>query len=214
MAGEEAPMTPAQIEAWQRNGGARLLSRVGLRAGDVVLDFGCRFGNYAGAAALAIGPGGKVYGLDKNPDALAELVRRMETSGLGNVVPLETSGGFPIPLEADSADAVLLYDVVHLIGWSDAAGGSARRSTSANREALFAEVLRILKPEGVLSVYCPHLPSHTDVRNEQEIADEIEAAGFRPRDGFEAELLHDDRRTRGHVMNFVASEGRAGRTAE
>jgi len=207
-------MTPAQTEAWQRNGGMRLLSRVGLRPGHVVLDFGCRYGNYAGAAAMAVGPSGKVHGLDKDPEALKELTRRMAAMGLGNVVAVETSGGLPLPLEADSADVVLLYDVVHLIGWSNGSKMPRRRSTAADRKALFTEVLRVLKPAGILSVYCPHLSSHTDVESEQGIADEIEAVGFRPRDAFEADLLHDDQRTRGRVVNFLADQPRAGRTTE
>ena len=207
MLGDPERMTGTQIESWQRSAGKQLLARVGVAAGDVVLDFGCREGNYAEVAARIVGPTGIVYALDKDRQTLDELIRRTRAKDLDNIVRLDTSGNVPIPLPDASVDAALLYDVLHLIGWSGQSDKTVRRSTAADRRGILGELFRISRPMGVISVYCPHLATHTDVHTEQDIAEELEGEGFGLRDDFHAELVHDGRPARGHVMNFLKPDG-------
>ncbi len=196
-------MTEADIASWQEETGPRLLARVGVGPGKAVLDFGCREGNYAVVAARLVGASGTVYALDKNREALDKLMRRAADEGLSSVVRVDTSGGVPLPLPDASVDVVLLYDVLHLIGWSGGSGKTARRSTAAERAGVLKELSRAARAGAVVSAYCPHLETHTDVESERDIAGEIEDHGFRSRDAFHAELLHDGKRVRGHVLNFV-----------
>jgi len=200
-------MTEAKIASWQKNAGKRLLERAGVTVGKVVLDFGCGKGNYANIAAQIVGSTGVIYAMDKNHQVLDDLMRNAKGKDLPNIVRLDTSGDMPLALRDGSVDVVFLYDVVHLIGRSGQSGKKIRRSTASDRRAAFKELFRILKPAGVISIYCPHLTTHTDVQSEQDIAKELEDEGFDLRDGFYAELVHDGSLVRGHVMNFMKPVG-------
>ena len=48
----------------------QLLKDVGIKAGQVVLDFGCGSGTYTVPAARTVGDKGKVYALDKDSKVL------------------------------------------------------------------------------------------------------------------------------------------------
>lgn len=207
VSGEPRRMMKAKIASWQRNAGKRLLERVGVAAGKVVLDFGCREGNYAKIAAQIVGPTGMVYALDKNHQILDDLMRSVREKGLGNIVRLDTSGNVLLPLRDASVDVVLLYDVLHLIGWSGESGKTIRCSATSDRRAVLKELFRISKLTGVISIYCPHLATHTDVDSEQDIAKELESEGFDLRDSFYAMLVHDGNLVQGHIMNFMSRAG-------
>ena len=202
--GNEIAMTEAEVASWQRNAGKRLLECVGVTAGKVVLDFGCGEGNYTKIVARIVTLTGMVYALDKNQEVLDKLIRSAREKGLDNVVRLDTSGNMPLPLRDVSVDVVLLYDVLHLIGWSGGESGeTVRRGTTSDRRAVMKELFRISRPAGVVSIYCPHLVTHTDVESEQDIATELKDEGFDLRDDFYAELIHDGSLVRGHIVNFI-----------
>ena len=207
--GLKATMEP-EIASWQRGEGRRLLERVGVSAGATVLDFGSREGNYATAAAHLVGPEGTVYALDKDSKALDGLADRLAAEGIRNVVRVQTSGDPPLPLEDASVDVVLAYDVIHLIGWRGGESGeTVRRSTASDRRPVLAELARVCRPSAVLSIYCPHLDTHTDVDAEEDIIDEVAGQGFHLRDGLHAQLVHDSKMVRGHIMNFAKASAPA-----
>lgn len=175
-----------------------------MTAGQAVLDFGCGEGNYTKIVAQIVKPTGVVYALDKNQEVLDRLIRSVRQEGLDNVVCLNTLGDIPLPLGNVSVDIVLLYDVLHLIGWSGGdSGETVRRSTTSDRRALMKELYRLSRPAGVVSVYCPHLVTHTDVDSEQDITTELKEEGFDLRDNFHAELIHDNSAVEGHIINFI-----------
>lgn len=197
-------MTEAEVASWQRTTGKRLLERVGVTAGQAVLDFGCGEGHYTRILASIMQPTGVVYALDKNQAVLDKLIRSVRAKGLVNVLCLNTSANMPLPLRNLSVDVVLLYDVLHLIGWSGGPSGeTVRRSTTSDRRAVMKELFRISRPAGVVSVYCPHLVTHTDVDSEQDITRELKEAGFDQRDDFYTGLVHDNSLVRGHIVNFI-----------
>ncbi|MGP8076654.1 MAG: class I SAM-dependent methyltransferase [Thermoplasmata archaeon] len=90
----------------------RLWRRVGLRAGEVVVDVGAGSGFFAFPAASVVGPEGRVYAVDIS-DELVELVR--EKAEAGKVRNLEAVLSTPgrIPLEDAAADVTLLANVLH-----------------------------------------------------------------------------------------------------
>jgi ubiquinone/menaquinone biosynthesis C-methylase UbiE len=127
------------------------LREIGIRAGHVVLDFGCGSGTYTIPAAKLVGNGGRVYALDINSNFLDRMEERAKQGGLTNIVRIDASGEGEIPLENGVIDVILLIDVLHLI---------------ENREALFNEAYRILKRGGLLSVY----PMHVAEKEVEELA--------------------------------------------
>ena len=58
-----------------------------------------------------VGEEGIVYALDKNRRILDELMHRAEKEGLRNITRIDTSGEVEIPLEDESVDIVMLYDI-------------------------------------------------------------------------------------------------------
>jgi cyclopropane fatty-acyl-phospholipid synthase-like methyltransferase len=190
-----------------REGIKALLEEVGIKKGDTVLDFGCGVGYYTIPAAQIVGEGGEVYALDKDSDALSELMKTAESEGLENIKPINTLGVFEISLDANSVDVVLLYDIIHLIGWGETEGKTTRISGVADRKPFFKEVHSVTRLNARVSVYPPHLDTHTDVNSEEDVIKELEAAGFNLDTEFYRDLLHDNNLVRGHILNFRKNGG-------
>jgi len=132
----------------------KLLREVGVRSGMRVVDFGCGPGSFTLAAARIVGPEGLVYAVDIDPLALGAVWRSAAKRGLENIRTI--AGGQPVDVPQGTIDVALLYDVLHEL---------------SEPAVIVAELARILKPEGVISVGDHHL-------KEQEIAARINGAGF------------------------------------
>ena len=130
---------------------SEVLSDLGVRAGQVVLDFGCGSGTYTIPAAKLVGNSGKVYALDINRNFLDTVEERAKQEGLTNIVRIDASGDGGIPVGNGIIDVLLLIDVLHLI---------------ENRGALFDEACRILRPGGLIIVY----PMHVEEQEVEELA--------------------------------------------
>jgi len=133
---------------------AGILAETGMREGSHVLDYGCGPGGYIVPLARIVGAIGRIYALDSNPLAVRRVRRLARRDGLANVEALlsDTATG----LDSGSLDAVLLYDVFHLL---------------ADPEAVLGELHRALKPEGLLSFSDHHM-------SEQRILDCVTRSGL------------------------------------
>jgi ubiquinone/menaquinone biosynthesis C-methylase UbiE len=104
-----------------------------------------------------------VYALDKDKEALDELMQKAESAGLKNIDRIETSGELEIELTDESVDVVLLFDVFHPFYFPRA----------GDRRRLLGEIYRIMKSSAFLSVSVwPNLA-------EPGTEDEIKNANFR-----------------------------------
>jgi ubiquinone/menaquinone biosynthesis C-methylase UbiE len=140
-----------------------VLERIGIKRGQTVLDFGCGYGTYTIPAARIVGAQGKVYALDKDKEALGELMQKAASAGLENIERMETSGKPEIELTDESVDVVLLFDVLH----------SFYFPLAGDRRRLLDEIYRIMKPSAFLSISVwPNII-------EPDTEDEIENADFR-----------------------------------
>ena len=137
-----------------------VLERAGIRIGLIVLDFGCGRGAYTIPAARIVGSAGKVYALDKDKEALDELMNRAESESLDNVERIRTGDGLQINIADECVDVVLLFHVLHSYYFPEA----------SERRILLDEIHRVLRTDGFLSVYPKDLESET--------TSEIERAGF------------------------------------
>jgi len=145
-------MEQAKWNEWLRGHIKEVLTEIGIEENQRVLDFGCGSGAYAIPAAKLVGEKGKVYALDKDAEALETLKESIGKEELGNVETI-LSSDLRISLEKESADLVLLYDVIHLI---------------EDRARLFAEIFRILEPDGVVSIYPMHVKKDEVLRQMRE----------------------------------------------
>jgi SAM-dependent methyltransferase len=176
---------------WLGEVSERSLRQVGIKKGDIVLDFGCGSGNYTIPAARIVGEEGRVYAIDKDGRDLGKLMRKANSEGLKNIEKMETSGKLKIDLEDESVDVVLLYDILHYYYFPKA----------SDRRRLLPEVYRILKPGALLSVYPTHLQSNMHPKLE-DVKREINDAKFHLERECSVMLIHKETPEKSQVLNF------------
>jgi ubiquinone/menaquinone biosynthesis C-methylase UbiE len=164
-----------------------VLQQIGIKRGHTVLDFGCGLGMYTIPAAKIVGEQGMVYALDKDKEALDELMQKAESAALKNIKRMETSGKLEIDLADESVDVVLLFDVFHSFYFPQA----------EDRRRLLGEIYRIIKPSAFLSTSVwPNLI-------EPGTEDEIKNADFRLEKEISQTLNHDDKNLeKRRILNF------------
>jgi SAM-dependent methyltransferase len=82
-----------------------VLRRAGLAPGMRVLDLGCGLGDVSFLAASLVGPGGRVHGIDRAPDAIAKARERAAHAGL-NQVTFDIASVMDVAFDA-SFDAII-----------------------------------------------------------------------------------------------------------
>jgi len=182
------------MEQWEKQQGVAFLRKVGVKPGQIVLDFGCRVGHYTIPAARIVGNNGIVYAIDTEEHSLKKLHQKANTSKLTNIRTLKTSGRMKLPLESGTVNVILFYDVLHYLEKGD-------------REKLYQEASRVLKQDGLLSVYPKHTLEDGPMQkfrslSRSDVKQEIEGSNFvfeRKRRGL---ISHDDGLNQGCVLNF------------
>ncbi len=82
------------------------------KAGEVVADIGAGSGYHTLRIAKLVGPKGKVYAVDIQPEMLAIIRHRMKQGKVKNVIPVKGTVTDP-KLPASAIDLILLVDVYH-----------------------------------------------------------------------------------------------------
>jgi len=184
----------SDAKTWIKEDGEEFLRSIGIQKGEVVLDFGCGEGRYTIPAAKVVGKEGRIYAVDKNKQALDQLVQFTEKNLIKNIEVMKEES--KTQLESNSVDFVLCYDVIHYI---------------KNRKSIYQEFYRVLRSKGILSLYPKHHKNdypmmelaHMELKS---IIKEVEKEGFSLQDMFFKRLLHDDYYNDGCVMNFRKGE--------
>jgi len=145
------------VRQWLTENAREILIKIGVGEKQTVLDYGCGPGTFSMAAARIVGEGGKVYALDVRPRALERIKEKVSSEEIENVetILLDTSE-FDTGLNDETIDVILLYDVFHDI---------------EDKRGLLQELYRVLKPEGLLSVFPMHVGTATcmDIMNEYNL---------------------------------------------
>jgi len=130
-----------RFKRWLDKNASDVLVEMGVKAGQAILDFGCGSGTYTIPAAKLVGEEGRIYALDISTGALDRLENKARREGLRNIIRIVNEGR-GIPLEDNSIDLMLLIDVLQEID---------------DKDTIFDEAYRILKPGGRVSVYPIHI---------------------------------------------------------
>ncbi|MEW5959823.1 MAG: arsenite methyltransferase, partial [Chloroflexota bacterium] len=123
----------------------------GLKPGETVLDLGSGGGIDCFLAARQVGPGGRVIGVDMTDSMLALANKNKAKLGLANV-EFRKGEIEQLPVESNSVDVIISNCVINL---------------SPDKDAVFREIYRVLKPGGRVSV--------SDMVTEGEFSPQLQA---------------------------------------
>jgi ubiquinone/menaquinone biosynthesis C-methylase UbiE len=152
-----------------------VFSVLALKEGDSFLDIGCGPGDFAVHAAGIVGESGVVYALDRQEDMIDTLKYKADSRGLKNIRAIVADVSTTLPVEDDCIEVCLLATVLHALG------------PAADRDRLFEEMRRVLRPDGrVAVVECKKEdtpfgpPLHMRI-SPREMEDSITGFGFEKR---------------------------------
>jgi ubiquinone/menaquinone biosynthesis C-methylase UbiE len=147
----------------------RLVAKIAPKPGQSIADVGCGSGYYSRLLAPRVLPGGKVYGVDIQPEMLRLLEDLSRTAGITNIVPVQSTPDDP-KLPPGTIDWILLVDVYHEL---------------QNPEPMLAKMRDALSPDGrvVLVEFRLEGDSAAHIRTEhrmsvEQVKKEWEPAGF------------------------------------
>lgn len=129
-----ATTTEEGRDGWQRP--AEVLDALGVEEESVVADIGCGRGYFTAHLARRVGPGGRVYAIDVDAEALAAVERLVERNRFQQVKIVRGQADDP-QLPADVLDVALVVDTYHEF---------------TEPEAMLAKIFAALKPGGRLGI--------------------------------------------------------------
>lgn len=119
-----------------REATARAVSRMALRPDQHVLDVGCGIGGTARHLAMQVGC--TVTGIDLTPEYIDVARNLTELTGLAGQISYEVGSALEMPFEAESFDAAITIHMAMNI---------------FEREALYQEIARVLRPAATFCIY-------------------------------------------------------------
>ena len=192
------PATRRRIAVWEGMDGLAFVRTLHVAPGNVVLDFGSGPGHYSVPSALVVGERGLVCAVDQNALRRRRLARRARALDLRNIRPVAQLDDVSAALTGKRCDAVLAYDVLHFMDADE-------------RCQLYERFRQLLAERGLFSVHPKHVHGDAPSRyfaelTVDDVAHEIEAAGFRLRERLTVTLWHDHGPISGTVLNFERAD--------
>lgn len=149
---------------WLKNKGATMLTDIGVKPGNTVLDFGCGKGRYTVPLSQIVGKEGRVYSVERNEETIQIARERLPVFSNADAVHFVNVDNIEVSdiLQDKSVDAILAFDVLQYIqDW----------------DALFVYFRKLIKPTGIVCIYPAAIPHPGDVDIELLLT-KMKQAGF------------------------------------
>ncbi len=163
----------------------RAVEALGLWPGAVVADLGAGSGYFTVRLARRVGPSGRVFAADIQPEMLSLLRRRLQREALSNVEPVQSAEDDP-RLPPRTFDLILMVDVYHELAQPQVI--LSKLLTSLKRTGRLV-LLEYRKEDPAVPIRPEHKMSVADARRELEA------------EGFELDRL-DSSLPRQHILIF------------
>ena len=115
---------------------------LGLKTGQIVIDYGCGPARYIKNASKAVGDNGKVYAVDIHPIAIKKVESIIKKFKLSNVEAV-LANGYSTPIPDQLADVIYALDMFHMI---------------EKPVELLKELKRLIKRDGYIIIEDGHQP--------------------------------------------------------
>lgn len=115
----------------------RLLEKMGVKEGQKVIDIGCGPGFFTISASKIVGDDGFVFALDILPIMIKKIKNKIQKNKFGNIKAILTDAKYT-GLKSGSIDIVIIIDTI---------------ADLSDLDSVLKEMNRILKSDGILSVY-------------------------------------------------------------
>jgi ubiquinone/menaquinone biosynthesis C-methylase UbiE len=117
---------------------SKAIAALNIRAGQVIADIGAGSGYYSVRLAKAVGPTGRVYATDIQPEMLALLKTKVDRDALTNI-ELVLGGETDTRLPDNSIDLAIMVDVYHELAQPQAFLKSVRRALKKDGRLVLVE---------------------------------------------------------------------------
>lgn len=125
-------------EREQEEAPTRAVAALKLRPGQVVADIGAGSGYYSMLLAAAVGPSGKVYATDIQPEMLKLIQQKLAANGIKNVETVLGTVTDP-KLPGGSVDLAVMVDVYHELQQPQVFVGALKRALKAEGRVALIE---------------------------------------------------------------------------
>lgn len=118
----------------------RIISTLGLKEDETVLDVGCGEGHFSLAASTVVGDRGQVVAVDFHEASINILRTIIARENIGNVLAFRADVTKRIPVNDNAVDVCLMVNVLHAF------------VLNGEISAVMCEVVRVMKRQGSLAV--------------------------------------------------------------
>ena len=147
---------------------SKAIAALNILAGQAIADIGAGSGYYSVRLAKAVGPSGRVYATDIQPEMLALLKQKVDRDALANI-ELVLGGETETRLPDNSVDLAIMVDVYHELSQPQAFLKSVRRALKKDGRLVLIE---FRKEDPLVPIRAEHKMSVREARME------LEAEGF------------------------------------
>ncbi len=162
---------------WLQREGAKMISNLGVKPDDCVVDFGSGHGRYTIPLSQVVGVKGHVYSFDSDQEVIEIQRARLPVFSSLGIVTLHNVELFELSktIADQSVDSIFVFDVLQYVqDW----------------DLLFSSFSRVLKPNGYIHIYpaaIPH-PGSVDI----ELANlKLKKFGFEQLKATKYKMMHN-----------------------